>query len=665
MPIDFASIAEQFRAPIGAQMQTISRAFERLGRWLATRRKAFEELERNSRSFPVIRFYNEAVTLTVTERQRGALAPGAEPPTLAAGLRAGGADFVRGIGRIGTAIREDLILPRFFGMLRAITTMILESVERFNPPTAAMFDINARRGSDLFGEAGLLVGAIGQSRIQIKRFVGWVSMARTRWQAAFPSATPASSATATPAPAAGGEFDAAALLGTFDTVVQGISGALLLLPILPRTLAIIAQAAILRIKFKVVTMLQGAEARLFQLRRSVIDLFSVQLLGFLGTAQSFLIAIAILMLSNVGFYLRFGIAYGREFIGQLRRFLGRFSGFINHWQSVIVRIFETIDKILDFNLTPLILSFLGVVGWVINKVGDPPAFTIRDLLGVGATAARLAGRIAMEKWLGRVLGTLSIASRVPWLGKYARAVRRRVSALRDLLRVALRPMADFPMFTRPPGYSGANFPNIYNAFFGGPVAADLRRRLGEFETSAIDGVGSILGAGTDLLRGLGTSFDRSADEFARLGSPRRYQRLVADANQLADTALGDQVAALSERGAQASANPVAATFERWLIDSGFELMGAAIPLYINEMRHYWHAIVAEETSAAAGTPPPTSPHILARRVRIGAVRVPSMTIRATGRDLDDTLAATIAARFRTAVAESYRSGERVLGVETP
>lgn len=663
MPIDFARIAEQFRPPISAQMQTISRAFERLGRWLATRRRAFEELERSSRVFPVIRFYNEAVTLMVTEQQRGGLDPGAVPPSLGEGLMAGGAAFARGIQRVGTAIREDLILPRFFGMLRSIVAMILASVERFNPARADMFDIRSRSASDLFGEAGLMIGALGQSRIQIQRVKGWIAMAGQRWKDAFGRPAPAPVSSAAPDPVSS-DFDSAGLLGAFDTGVQAISGALLLVPLLPQVLGTIIRAALLRVKFSVVTLLQGVEARLFQLRQQVIDLFSVQLLSFLGTAQSFLTAAAVLVLQNLRFYLGFGGEYVVELLNGLRRFLRGFSRLVNYWQQMITRIFESIDAVLNFDLMPLILAALGLPGRIIALIGSPPPLTIADLLGLYASVGRISARAALNIWLN-ALETILRGAEYITDEPHVAMVRRRVAALADLMNVALQPMATYPTFTRPPAYSGANFPNIYDAFFGGPAAVDLRRRLAAFQGNAIGDIGGILGAGAELLGGLGTAFDRSSDEAARLGSPRRYQRLAEDATRLAETALGDQVAELSRRGAQESANPVAASFERWLINGGFELIGAAIPLYINEMRRYWHAVVAEETADAASGTLPTSPHILARRVQLGAVRVPGLTIRAHGRDLNDELVAMIATRFRSAVAEAYHTGERVLGVETP
>jgi len=84
---------------------------------------------------------------------------------------------------------------------------------------------------------------------------------------------------------------------------------------------------------------------------------------------------------------------------------------------------------------------------------------------------------------------------------------------------------------------------------------------------------------------------------------------------------------------------------------GFALVGGVVPAYVAEMRRFW-------ATKRPPVPPPTSPHILARHGRLGGVRVPRITVRASGCAADRQLAALVAARFHDAVGEAYVGGRR-------
>src|SRR2546425_11244356 len=74
--IDFARIATTFRGPVGAEVQLLTAAFQRLGEWLSKRVEQAEDLERTSRDFPLMRFSNDAITIWIDPTQRGALSVG-------------------------------------------------------------------------------------------------------------------------------------------------------------------------------------------------------------------------------------------------------------------------------------------------------------------------------------------------------------------------------------------------------------------------------------------------------------------------------------------------------------------------------------------------------------------------------------------------------------
>jgi hypothetical protein len=133
------------------------------------------------------------------------------------------------------------------------------------------------------------------------------------------------------------------------------------------------------------------------------------------------------------------------------------------------------------------------------------------------------------------------------------------------------------------------------------------------------------------------------------------ERFGRDAAGLANRLYDDQIRTLGER---IQAQPIGA-FERWLAGDGFRIIQAAIPLYIAEMRAWWREQArAGEESMVEITP--TSPHILARRVRLGRVRVPRLTLRANGRAHDEALVRELAQRFHDAVRAAYSDGQREL-----
>jgi hypothetical protein len=155
-----------------------------------------------------------------------------------------------------------------------------------------------------------------------------------------------------------------------------------------------------------------------------------------------------------------------------------------------------------------------------------------------------------------------------------------------------------------------------------------------------------------MLADLGTTFAAEADRAASMGSPARLRELAAHAADMAEQVFGPEADAVQKQIAERRVDPLAAAFEDAVAGQGFQLVGAAIPAYVGEVGRYW-----------AGRPRaehPTSPHLLARRGRLGAVHLPRMTVRAAGRSPDGALASAVAVRFRSAVGEAYLAGRREL-----
>jgi hypothetical protein len=647
MPIDFAAIAAGFRPAFRSQTEPVAAALVRLGRWISARFERVQALDRATQEFPIVRFYNEALTAYVDRSQHGSLGR-ASPvePTLSSSGRA----FVAGVARTGTAISESLLLPRLLGLVQSFLNLVVASLDRFSRATPQMFDPRRRTASDLFGEVGLLYRAIATSTRQVQTFTRGVDTVLRTFRSQESTPAPA------PGAAAGGAQPAPPtpdLPTRLDGVARNILGAVLALTLLPVWLMRILTAVDTALRSRVVTTFTNIQNRLFRMRRALIDFVAKDLMEMLREAFVLVTVMLRQVILDFGFFTRFAILYGHELLSSIHNFLARVSGLINIVIDVIQAIRDAIRAILEFNLTPILLAPLGVPGWLLSQYAAPD-FTVADLLNVAADVGIVSTRAALEGWLNTV-ETLTFPASL--------LLRRQLNAIREILRATLRPLERLPAPPSPPSLAGVRFPNLFDAFFG-PGASDFFRALRSARDRLLTDIPTILNSVRAFLRDVSRLFGRAAAGAANLGSLERYQTIAERAGRLADTVYGDQVTDLRRRIAERRPDAFAQAFEGWLIHGGFNLVGEVIPLYVDHMFRYWQTQVApEEAEPATGQAAPstpTSPHILARRARLGRVQMERLTIRAPARLLDDALVATIAGSFRGAVAQAYASGERTL-----
>lgn len=673
MPIAWDFIAALFRTPLRMQTLEITRGLERLERWLEDRVKVAEALELRSRGFPIIHFYNEALTLHLDVSQRGALQ---RPPERGVGatLTASGQAFVSGLGRVGTAVTEERILPGLLERIVDIFDLIAASLERFIPVRPGMFDVRARTASDLFGEAGLLFRTLTESTGSLLTLAGNLGEARDVLQQALgPSEAVASAAASAGAPS--GVTD---LAESLDTGARFILGAVLALPILPLWVGRLWSGVNVFLRDTLLRAFQDIESSVFELRRQVYEVFSRTLPELIVSAARVLASVWAVVEVNWRFYVRVALVYGGDLLRNLDTFLGGLQTFLNYWIGVINGILRAIEAVLDFDLSPIIGTLvLGPLGFGLSKLGALPRFTIRDFVGVGATVARVTLRVALTTMIAlfensaRTVGWAGRAAKYLggplgwWLGpkvaRGAEAVRFRAGAARRLVWRLLQAPADLPAETATGFALPASFPNVFDAFFG-PGAPNFRATLDTARTELLGGVRDILGGGAAQLTDLSGAFTRATADAATLGSPARWRRIAEGATSLADTALGDQLGELDARVRGRREDPVAAAFEGWLGRGGFYVVGSAIPLYVEEMDRFWRQ-QSEEGAETTVPVTPTSPHKLVNRAALGRVRVPSLTLTASGREPGTELAEAVAARLKAAIEESYVTGrERLAGL---
>ena len=211
---------------------------------------------------------------------------------------------------------------------------------------------------------------------------------------------------------------------------------------------------------------------------------------------------------------------------------------------------------------------------------------------------------------------------------------------------ALAPDPRIPTGPLPP------FPDVYEAFFGGGRGASFVDAIDHMGREARTSVRQLIEGAATLTRDLGATFGREAERAVMLGSPARMRELAAGAGDMAEQVFGPESDRVAEQIAGRRPDPLARAFEDVVASQGFALVGASISVYVHEMRRQW----------VPRRPPverPTSPHILARHGRLGAVRVPRVTVRASAHPGDGALAATVNERLRgAAVGGRTASGRR-------
>lgn len=648
MPIDFARIAALFSARQKFLLKFVNQSFERLGKWLGKRLKTITEIERASRRFPVVVFRSGALAVFLDSSQRGALLL-EEPPTFLESLSAGGRAFVGGLGRVVQAVQEERILPNFMEMIERIFAGILASIERFQQPGPYIFDPRQRRASDLIGLAALTYRAFITSTTELQRLAGDIGTAISLFS---------SGAGGSREPAAGASSGSLGGFGSLpellDRGARYILGAILTLPSLPSFLALLIRAGWIRGRVIVINFLQGIERKVFELRRTVVDIFFVDLHGFLAVGFRLLLAAEFVVMTNLRYFVRFGILYAQELLRNIVRFATELTHYMQFWTNLVERVRRFLEALMDFNLMPYIVPALGLPPVVLRPAGLPPRLTLGDLLDRTGTVvmerirASLTNFINTLRWLVRKLPGGVIIYHI-W-------AKRKLDLAQEVINQLFQRPAPYPAetarFTLP-----GSFPNIFDAFFG-PGAPDFAGALATMARGMVREVREILDAGTDFLYGISAHFQEAARRFSHLGSPAMYRGIASRAESVADLVFGGQIREF-RRSLAERRDPFEEAFISWIAGGGVHIIGQAIPMYVGEMLRYWQTQVEEGTELTV-TITPTSPHIIARRVRLGRVRMQDLVIRAQERDLDDDLVAMVAGRFKTAVENAYVSGHGII-----
>ncbi|RDZ29291.1 hypothetical protein [Lysobacter silvisoli] len=659
MPIDFLPITSDWLAAFDNVRRRIGGLSAALHSWLTQRLARMGELEQRTRAFPIFAFENRALSVAIDAQQHGALRPYRN-----AG-QAWAAPFVafgRGFTRIPQAVEDEMVLPNLIGMIENIITGIAGSIDRLIEPQPSTFDPRNARAGDLFGLLAMAWRGMITSTGQLRIIVGDLGKAKAVF-APPPPAHDGPSGPATPAEAVAASAAAEPASPGFgsdpiDLVLRGMTAAMLILPIIPDWIRTLASAIWLRIRLTVVDVLRRVEARVFRARREVLSFFFEGLPKLLREVPALVGAIGTMLQWSINYFAVVARIYLETVLFSLTVFLRDLQRQVNEIIIIVDYVLAMIDAIMDFDLLELIKPFLGPTAMLIDMIGVK--LQVKDVIDAAGTVinwtlygALKAGILAAR---AAIVSTdfMPVINDLPWVGSKLDALR--ASLLHDLGLIdqivdALFRDTGGPMVeTAKPRIR--RMPNFYDLLIG-VRPGDLGREMGSFGRALGANIRGLFENISRTLAHLGEVFSRTATDFARTGPADRMQRFARESAELANGLYDGQIRALGDR---IEATPIG-PWERWLAGNGFRLIEAAIPLYIGEMRRWWRerAMAGEENYVEFT---PTSPHILARRARLGRVRVPRLTLRAQGRAHDESLVRDLAQHFREAVGRAYVDGQR-------
>ncbi|MFL6120429.1 hypothetical protein [Actinophytocola sp.] len=654
MPIDFAAIAARFAVAFAAQLKNAVTAQKSLEKALGRRRDAARLVDRATGGFPIVRFYDGAVSLVLPPNQRALLTLATPPLSVGQGLAAGGHDFLDGLALATAPLRGDsqeTAIARFLTGADSALREVEASLVRFEKAGPQMFDPNRRTASDLFGLAALGFRALAEA----SRRSG--ELQRLTEQLA---ATTGVLGMALPVPAApdgGAAASTRSMAETMDALAYEVVAGIVVIGTLPGLIEDLVTGLVPWLELVVLGELSAIEQHVLDFRAAAFEAVFGGLTRLADRGTHLISGAHYVIAAHVTFELRFLRVFATELAVGVRDFIHGLTEFLGDVVDLVRWLPTLLQAVTGFELTRIGSSALG---WVTEHSINVSLDNLLDDDGTGVNRT-LQARL---NWLiDKFEGALRKAHEnrvVRWVaGDYVERGLRAVASARWLVRelfVSGGPTDAIPRLPEAaPLVFHSDFPNLGETFFGAPTRAGVVGGVERIERALRTGVGTALNrtarAFTDLAGEFATEATRSATVDTRLA------RVAEQSDRLADTVFGPEVAAeRRERPEEA----VARALESWLATGGFLLVGEVIPGYVAELAAHWRATLAEGTELTAELTP-TSPHILRRRATLGKVALPRLTLHGgVGTELDEEFADAVADRFAGAVRDAYETGQRKL-----
>jgi hypothetical protein len=656
MPIDFAAIAARFAVAFAAQLRNATAAQRGLARALDRRRQAARSVELATKQFPIVRFYDGAVTMKLGPSQRALLTPATPPLSVGEGFAAGGRSFLDGLGRAVDPLRDnsqETAIARFLTGAHQALAAVEASLRRFEVPKPEMFDPNKATASDLFGLAALGFRALAEASRrggEVDRLVEQI-----RGTMGVLGMTASKQGTGTTEPAS-----VRSLAETMDAFAFEALAGMVVIGTLPTLVATMLTDLVRSLQQSVLAELVGIERKVLDFRADAFEAVFVGLTRLADRGVRLVGGAYEVISANVLFQLKFFRGFGTELAVGIREFVAQLTEFLGEVVGVLRWIPDLLRAITRFELTELVSSKLG---WLVHHTIDLSLDNLLDADGLRVNTELqddLNGILdTAEEYLEKAKDSV-----LDWVvGDKIEYGYRQLARARWLVRELFAsggPTTAIPqMREAAPLVFHSDFPDLGETVFGAGAQAGVVAVLDRIENAARTGIGTALNRAGSGMTDLAGEFAATAARSSRVDS-RRLTRVTAQADLLAESVFGPEVASERQAISDRPEDMVARAFESWLATGGFLVVGEVIPGYVKEMADHWRATLAEGTELTAELTP-TSPHILRQRAVLGRVALPRLTLHAgPGQELDERFADLVADQFAGAVREAYETGQRKL-----
>jgi hypothetical protein len=528
VPIDFKAIAGRFGPSLTVQASGMTPAFKGIGDAVKLLGGQIGKAEKATSGFPLLRYYNGALTVHVDTLGRPLL-QGSPQQGLTDDLRESGENMVGGLAWVKTAATQELGPLRMLASIRAVLSDAESSIKRASTAKVGMFNPREQQLADLLGILVLGFNTIveRESRDQVVRFA---------YQAGFAAQAPLPERIEV-TPAVPDTLPVAAI----DTLVaQCMAGTslfadlIMLMPILGDVLVVTVESMCLEVKSALLPPLMAVEETLYGLRAAAIDALTD--LNANTRARDLLDDASIMVLHNI---LIFTDAYPSLIVG---------------WS----------DSIAHF-----VRDFREAADWL-HHIGYTEAFGAWLFVDPA------------QKVVDALLGDLQL----PPVDGSAAAYRRRNAAQDDRAWVYAQLQATPPELAADPPRPTvfAPLPDIHYTLFGDGIGEEWPIALvSNLLYTSADEVVTVVDGAKDMV----SELTRVGANPPELVNARQLRRAAAHATSSAARIFRPELEDARTGAAARSADALALAFGQSMADGGFALAGAAFPVYVGEMRAFW------------------------------------------------------------------------------
>ncbi len=519
---------------------------------------------------------------------------------------------LRSQGVLRDAVDESLRVTRFVSAVSDAVDAIRQSMERFYVPTQALFRSEERAAGDLWGIAALF------SRTLMTRLPTLFTLKRQLFPDAGAKPKDTDQPAAERAPGDGDQPPGAD---------WGLSLALLIGPI---TAALPAIAAGLEL---IIDSLPALGQRMIKPLLNKVDMLVRNLCG----------DIQYKVFSHLNELATVGIDFFQMLSGHLYFVADLYLRIISEYLQGSITVVTALLKHV-FSLVDAICQGF----WFVNQVTTFLAKLYPDYFSTTLVSPFFAIK-ELKTWLAKRLASLIDKTLSFGPSTTAESMLLLLKALNQLNIPEDIPNA--PPLMLP----NVRFPDLYASFFG-PSGVELLRLRQAIQKR-------------DATAKLAPQRQPPGSLATGALLPSWFTPAVASSVGLADAQVAGERHRLDQKLKAMTHNQVAATYAAWLQDRGhlgaFQVMAAALPLYLEEL------VRRKDLQSTTAEPPPparlhaTSPHILNRRMQLGTVKLPRLTLRVNEASLDPALAEELVQRIRTELPAAFQRGQHLFSQILP